>query len=59
MVNSPRSEEKWHLFVFDEKDTETLINFGPSVIKESNEERLLGVIIDQRLNFKQPFNMVL
>ena len=52
------NEEKCHLLVFGEKDTETSINVGPSVIKESKEEKLLGVVIDQKLNFKQHLNTV-
>ena len=46
------NEEKCHLLVFGEEDTEISIHVGPSVIKESNEEKLLGVIIDRKLNFK-------
>ena len=52
------NEEKCHLLVFGEKDREISINIGPSVIKESNEEKLLGVVIDQKLNFKQHSDMV-
>ena len=52
------NEEKCHLLVFGEKDTEISINVGPSVIKESKEEKLLGVVIDQKLNFKQHLNTV-
>ena len=51
-------EEKCHLLVFGEKDTEISINVGPSVIKESKEEKLLGVVIDQMLNFKKHLNTV-
>ena len=43
------NEEKRHLLVFGEKDTKVSINVGSSVIKESNEEKLLGVIIDRKL----------
>ena len=39
------NEEKCHLLTFGEKDTEVSINVGSSVVKESNEEKLLGVII--------------
>ena len=45
--------EKCHLLVFGEKDTKVSLKAGSSVIKESNEEKLLGVIIDRKLNFKQ------
>ena len=47
------NEEKWHLLVFGEKGTKVSIKASSSVIKESNEEKLLGDIIDQKLNFKQ------
>ena len=47
------NEEKCHLLVFGEKDTKVSIKAGSSVIKESNEEKLLGVIIDRNLNFKK------
>ena len=39
-------------FSIFEKDTKASIKAGSSVIKESNEEKLLGVIIDRKLNFK-------
>ena len=45
-------EEKCHFLVFGEKDTKVSIKAGSSVIKESNEEKLLGVILDRKLNFK-------
>ena len=51
------NKEKCHLLVFGEKDLEIPISIGPSVIKESNEEILLGVISDRKLNFKQHSNM--
>ena len=47
------NEEKCNLLVFDEKDTKLSINVGSSVIKESNEEKLLGVIVDRKLKFKE------
>ena len=47
------NEENCHLLVFGEKDTKVSIKAGSSVIKESNEEKLLGVIIDRKLNCKQ------
>ena len=47
------NEDKWHLLAIGEKDTKVSINIGSSVIKESNEEKLSGVIIDRNLNFKQ------
>ena len=41
------NEEECYLIVFGEKDAEISINVGPSVIKESKEEKLLGLVIDQ------------
>ena len=52
------NEEKCYLLVFGEKDTEISRNVGHSVIKESKVEKLVGVVIDQRLNFKQHLNTV-
>ena len=46
------TDEKYYLLVFGEKDTKGSINVGSSVIIESNEEKLLGFIIDRKLNFK-------
>ena len=42
-----------HLLVLGEKDTKVSIKAGSSVIIESNEEKLLGAIIDRKLNFKK------
>ena len=47
------NEEKCHLLVFGEKDTKVSIKAGSSVIEESNEEKLLGVIINRKLNCKK------
>ena len=47
------NEEKCHLLVFGEKDTKVSIKAGSSVSKESDEEKLLGVIIDRKLNFEK------
>ena len=52
------NEEKCRLLIFGEKDIEISINIGTSMIKESKEEKLLGVLIDQKLNFKQHLNTV-
>ena len=43
--------------VFGEKETEISIKVGSSAIKESKEEKLLGVVIDQKLNVKEHVNM--
>ena len=47
------NEEKCYLLVFREKDMKVSIKAGSSVIKETNEEKLLDVIIDRKLNFKK------
>ena len=52
------NEEKCHLLVFGEKDIEISINIATSVIIERKEDKLLGVLIDQKLNFKQHLNTV-
>ena len=52
------NEEKCYLLVFFEKETDISIKVRSSVIKESKEEKLLGVVIDQKLNVKQHVNMV-
>ena len=52
------NEERCHLLVFGEKETEIPIKVGSSVIKESKETKLLGVVIDQQLNFKQHVKMM-
>ena len=52
------NEEKCHLLVLGEKETEISIKVGFSVIKQSKEEKLLGVVIDKKLNFKQHVKMV-
>ena len=37
------NEEKFYLLVFGENDTEISRKFGSSVVKESNEEKVLGI----------------
>ena len=44
--------------VFGEKEKEISIKVSSLVIKESKEENLLGVVVDQKLNLKQHVNMV-
>lgn len=43
--------------VFGEKETEISVKVDSSAIKESKEEKLLGVVIDQKLNVKEHVNM--
>ena len=43
--------DKCHLMVFGDKSNDVTLNIGSITIKESTEEKLLGVILDK--NFKQ------
>ena len=52
------NEEKCHLLVFGGKEMEISTKVGSSIIEESKQEKLLGVVLDQKLNFKQHVNMV-
>ena len=45
-------EDKSHFLVFRSKDNEVPVSISGTLIQESNEEKLLGVILDRRLNFK-------
>ena len=45
--------DKCHLMVFGDKSNGVTLNIGSITIKESTEERLLGVILDKNLCFKQ------
>ena len=47
------NEDKCHLMVFGDKRNEICLNIGRVTIKESTEEKLLGVIFDKKLSFKQ------
>ena len=40
------------MLVFGNKDDEVTVNISGSLIKESDEEKLLGVTLDKTLNFK-------
>ena len=44
--------DKSHLLVLGNKGVEATVNISGSLIKESDEEKLLGVIIDKKLIFK-------
>ena len=50
------SEDKSHLLVFGNKDNDVTVNISGSLIKESDEEKLLGVTLDKTLNFKTHVN---
>ena len=47
------NEEKCHLMIFGAKrSNETTIKIGEACVKESTEENLLGILLDQSLSFK-------
>ena len=46
------NEDKSHLLFFGSKDEEVSLSIFRSLIQESDEEKLLGVTLDRRLNFK-------
>ena len=48
--------DKSHLLMFGNKSAEATVNISRSSIKESDEEKLLGVTIDKKLNFKSHVN---
>ena len=50
------NEDKSHLLVFGNKDDEVTVNISGSLIKESDDEKLLGVTLDKTLNFKSHVN---
>ena len=45
--------DKCHLMVFGDKSNDVTLNIGSITIKESTEEKLLGVILDKNLCCKQ------
>ena len=47
------NEDKSHLMVFGDKSNEIYLNIGRVTTKENTEEKLLGVIFDKKLSFKQ------
>ena len=47
------NDEKCHLMVFVDKNTEVAIKTGNSEIKESDCQQLLGITFDKNLNFKR------
>ena len=44
--------DKCHFMIFGEKKDKMKLHVGKAVIEESDEETLLGVILDTKLNFK-------
>ena len=47
------NEDKCHLMVFGGKSNEVSVKIGETDVKESKEKKLLGIIFDQQLGFKQ------
>ena len=50
------NEDKSHLLVFGSKDEDVSVNISASLIQESDEEKLPGLAVDRRLNFKNHVN---
>ena len=50
------NDDKCHLLVFGDKTNDVSVKVGNSLIKESSEEKLLGVTIDKNLSFKTHLN---
>ena len=48
--------DKSHLLMLGNKSVEATVNISGFLIKESDEEKLLGVTIDKQLNFKSHVN---
>ena len=46
------NEDKSHLLVFGSKGEDVSVNISGSLIQVSDEEKLLGLSLDRRLNFK-------
>ena len=46
------NEDKCHLMIFCGKSDEASVKIGEDNVKESKEEKLLGIIFDQTLSFK-------
>ena len=47
------NEDKCHLMIFGGKSNEVSVQIGEANVKESKEDKLLGIIFDQTLSFKQ------
>ena len=51
--------DKCYLMVFGDKSNDVTLNIGSITIKENTEEKLLGVIFDKNLCFKQQVKLVI
>ena len=49
------NDDKCHLMIFGSTTNFTTIKIGNAEIKESYSEKLLGIIFDKKLSFKQQF----
>ena len=47
------NEDKCHLMIFAGKSNEVSVKIGEASVKERKEDKLLGIIFDQSLSFKQ------
>ena len=47
------NDDKYHLMIFGGKSDEVSVKIGEANVKESKEEKLLGIIFYQTLSFKQ------
>ena len=47
------NEEKYHLMIYGRKSNKVSLKIGEAKVNESKEEKLLGIIVDQTLSFKQ------
>ena len=50
------NHDKCHLLIFGEKNTDVSVQIGATTITESGEEKLLGVTLDKKLDFKNHVN---
>ena len=48
--------DKSHLLLLGSRSVEAIVNISGSLIKESDEEKLLGVTINKKLTFKRHVN---
>ena len=52
------NDDKSHLLVLENKSVEETVNVSGSLVNESDEEKLLGVTIDKKLNFKMSYQLI-
>ena len=54
--NMKLSPDKCHLLIFREKNTDVSVQISGTLITESVEEKLLGVMLNKHLDFKSHVN---